>query len=70
MNQQRGFTLLELLVAMAIFAIIGLAATAGLNAIIDQSTRANRSLNELNDLQRALRFLTIDLYQMLSLIHI
>lgn len=64
MNQQQGFTLLELLVAMAIFAIIGLAATAGLNAIIDQSTRANQSLNELNELQRAIRFLTTDLYQM------
>lgn len=64
MNQQHGFTLLELLVAMAIFAIIGLAATAGLNAIIDQSTRATRSLNELNNLQRAIRFLTTDLYQM------
>ncbi|MDG2156327.1 MAG: type II secretion system minor pseudopilin GspJ [Gammaproteobacteria bacterium] len=64
MNQQQGFTLLELLVAMAIFAIIGLAATAGLNAIIDQSTRANQSLNELNELQRAVRFLTTDLYQM------
>jgi general secretion pathway protein J len=62
--RQRGFTLLELLVAMAIFAIIGLAATGGLNAVIDQSAAAKRSLTELNELQRAMRFLTTDLYEL------
>jgi len=62
MNRQWGFTLLELLVAMAIFAIIGLAATGGLNAVIDQSAAAKRSLGELNDLQGTMRFLTTDLY--------
>ena len=64
MTRQQGFTLLELLVAMAIFAIIGLAATGGLNAVIDQSLAAKNSLTELNDLQRAMRFLTTDLYQL------
>ncbi len=64
MRSESGFTLLELLVAMAIFAIIGLAATGGLNAVIDQSTMARTSLDELNKLQKAVRLITIDLAQM------
>ena len=63
-GQHRGFTLLELLVAMAIFAIIGLAATGGLNAVIDQSTIARSGLQDLNELQRAVRTMSTDLYQL------
>ncbi|MDH5275423.1 MAG: prepilin-type N-terminal cleavage/methylation domain-containing protein, partial [Gammaproteobacteria bacterium] len=37
---QSGFTLLELLVAMGIFAIIGAMALGGLNAIVGQETLA------------------------------
>ncbi len=64
MKRQSGFTLLELLVAMAIFAIIGLAATGGLNAVIDQSTAATSGMKDLTQLQRSILFLTNDLYQM------
>jgi general secretion pathway protein J len=63
-KRHSGFTLLELLVAMAIFAIIGLAATGGLNAVIDQSTAARSAMKDLNQLQRSILFLTNDLYQM------
>lgn len=64
MKRSSGFTLLELLVAMAIFAIIGLAATGGLNAVIDQSTAARSGMKDLTQLQRSILFLTNDLYQM------
>lgn len=61
---QRGFTLLELLVAIAIFGIIGVLATGGLSAILDQSAIANDALNRLNQVQRSVRFITNDLNQL------
>ncbi|MDG1463322.1 MAG: type II secretion system minor pseudopilin GspJ [Gammaproteobacteria bacterium] len=64
MKRVSGFTLLELLVAMAVFSIVGLAATAGLNAVIDQSSLATSSMKDLSQLQRSIVFLTNDLYQM------
>jgi general secretion pathway protein J len=56
-----GFTLLELLVAMGIFAIIGAMALGGLNAIVGQSTQAQENTDRLTKLQRAVRLLTNDL---------
>lgn len=60
----RGFTLLELLVAMAIFAIIGALAMGGLNAVIGQQEIARRQLDRLHDVQRAVRILTGDFAQL------
>lgn len=61
LTRSRGFTLLELLVAMGIFAIIGAMAMGGLNAIIGQSTQAQENTARLAKLQRAMRLLTNDL---------
>lgn len=61
MHPARGFTLLELLVAMGIFAIIGAMALGGLNAIVDQSTQAQQQTERLGSLQRAIRLMTNDL---------
>jgi len=58
---QQGFTLLELLVAMGIFAIIGAMALGGLNAIVGQGTQATEQTERLATLQRALRLMTNDL---------
>ena len=56
-----GFTLLELLVAMGIFAVIGAMALGGLNAIVDQTTLAQAQMDKLARLQRAMRLITTDL---------
>lgn len=57
----RGFTLLELLVAMGIFAIIGAMALGGLNAIVGQSTLAQQQTDRLGKVQRTIRLMTNDL---------
>lgn len=55
-----GFTLLELLVAMGIFAIIGAMALGGLNAVVGQTTVAREQMDRLARLQRALRLMSGD----------
>lgn len=57
----RGFTLLELLVAMAVFGIIGAMALGGLNAVISQTTQARLQMERLTALQRTLRLMGNDL---------
>ena len=59
-QRQSGFTLLELLVAMGIFAVIGAMALGGLNAIVGQQTQAAIQTERLAKLQRAIRLLTTD----------
>ncbi len=58
---QAGFTLLELLVAMGIFAIIGAMALGGLNNIVSQSSLAAEQDERLAGLQRALRLIALDI---------
>lgn len=60
----RGFTLLELLVAMAIFAVIGALAMGGLNTVLGQQEVARRQLDRLHDVQRTVRLLTSDFSQL------
>jgi general secretion pathway protein J len=55
-----GFTLLELLVAMGIFAVIGAMALGGLNAVVGQTTVAREQMDRLARLQRAVRLLSGD----------
>ena len=59
-NRQSAFTLLELLVAMGIFAVIGAMALGGLNAIVGQQTQAEVQTERLATLQRAMRLLATD----------
>jgi general secretion pathway protein J len=59
-----GFTLLELLVAMAIFAIVGALAMGGLNAVLGQRELAARHLDRLHDVQRTVRVMTNDFAQL------
>ena len=58
-----GFTLLELLVAMAIFAIIGALAMGGLNSVLAQREIASKQMSRLHQVQRAVRILTGDFSQ-------
>lgn len=63
-DRQAGFTLLELLVAIAIFGIISALALGGLNAIATQQEIGRNQILRLGDLQRTVRFLTEDFAQL------
>jgi general secretion pathway protein J len=59
----RGFTLMELLVAMAIFAIIGTLALSGYSELQRQSEYAELRLARIREVQRAVQTLGQDLAQ-------
>lgn len=59
----RGFTLLELLVAMAIVAVIGVLALTGLNTAINQQEIAEDRAERWREIQMAMRMLVQDLSQ-------
>lgn len=59
----RGFTLIEILVAMAIFSLIGLASTALLTTVIDDDKASTERFAELEKLQRAMLTIERDLLQ-------
>jgi general secretion pathway protein J len=61
--QSAGFTLLELLVAMAIFAILGTLALSGYTELQQQSEYAEQRLERLREVQRAVQALAQDLAQ-------
>ena len=48
-----GFTLIEVLVAMAIFAVISVVAYSGLQSVVAAKGRADAAAARLADLQRA-----------------
>jgi len=63
MRRQSGFTLLELLVAMTIFAIMGVMAYGGLDAIILQREAALAAMERTREVQYAIRRITTDISQ-------
>jgi general secretion pathway protein J len=58
-----GFTLLELLVAVAIFAVVGTLALSGYTQLQKQSEYAEQRLERTREVQRAVQTLTQDLEQ-------
>jgi general secretion pathway protein J len=58
-----GFTLVELLLAMAISALVAVLAYTGIATAIDASTAMQAEVRQLGDLQRALSMLEEDLLQ-------
>lgn len=64
MIKQRGFTLLEVLIAIALFAMISLASSAMLTTIIDSSQQGKIRSDRLNELQRAFLVMERDFTQM------
>lgn len=59
----RGFTLIELMVALAIFAIVSVMAYGGLQAILATGAAANAEAKRLSALQRALTIIATDFAQ-------
>ena len=59
----RGFTLLELLISLAIFALIAAMAYGGLNQVLKTRDVADRQAGQLADVQRAFNFLERDIEQ-------
>lgn len=62
-RQQQGFTLLELLVALSIFALISVIVFTGLRSSVDSREQTNLRADRLIELQKALNFLRQDLEQ-------
>lgn len=70
MTQRRhptsGMTLVEVLVALAVFAVIGIAAFSMLDQTLRSERIANARLVQLADKQRLMQVLTLDTLQMIS----
>ena len=64
--EQRGFTLLEILIALAIFAVMSMMAYAGLAAILDARARTVPRAEQLAQLQTTLYLLNEDLSQVIK----
>jgi len=59
----RGFTLLELMVSISIFAILAAMAYAGLNNVLSMKARTEQQADRLVNLQRAFTFMSRDIQQ-------
>ncbi|MEA3412627.1 MAG: type II secretion system minor pseudopilin GspJ [Pseudomonadota bacterium] len=63
--RQSGFTLLELLIAVAVFAVLGAMAYGGLNAVLNTQAHTELAAERLEALQLTMRYLERDLGQIL-----
>ena len=62
-SKLQGFTLLEILIAMAIFALIGLGAHSILTRVLDSNELSRDRIERLQELQRAMLFIERDITQ-------
>ncbi len=65
-NRNKGFTLLELLVAMSIFALLAIMAYAGLSTVLDTRRILEQNMNRLAELQKSVLFISRDLSQIVN----
>ena len=59
-----GFTLIEVIIAMAIFAILALLSYSGLHSVINSKTETEQELERLQELQMTMLTLSSDLQQL------
>jgi general secretion pathway protein J len=64
--RQQGFTLLELLVSLSIFALIGAMAYGGLTQVLKQQQATEVQSQQLADLQKSYRIMQRDLEQLIN----
>jgi general secretion pathway protein J len=63
-NKQRAFTLIEVLVSLAIFAILATLAYGALSQTLDSADLLNNRMDRLQAIQRTMRLLSEDLQQL------
>ncbi|MEM8844231.1 MAG: type II secretion system minor pseudopilin GspJ [Pseudomonadota bacterium] len=61
-----GFTLIEVVIALAVFAVVGTLAFSGLNAILKWQANLNNQTNQLQAVQLTLKYLERDINQIMS----
>ena len=67
MQSSRGFTLIEILVAVAIFALIAVASGSVLSNVIASADASDRQMQQLESLQRTMLVIERDISQMIAL---
>jgi general secretion pathway protein J len=65
-DAEAGFTLIELMISLALFALISLAGITLIDSVLGIQTRTEGRLERLADIQRAMFTLTSDLAQLTS----
>jgi len=65
-QRNKGFTLLELLVAMSIFALLSIMAYAGLDTVLNTRRVLEDNMDRLSEVQKSMLFISRDLNQMVD----
>jgi len=65
-SRQSGFTLIEVIIAMSIFAIVSLLAYTGLHSVITTKSHTEGSLERLRELQMTVLSLSGDMQQLID----
>lgn len=65
-TRQSGFTLIEVIIAMSIFAIVSLLAYTGLHSVITSKSHTEGSLERLRELQMTMLTLSGDMQQLID----
>ena len=63
-SKQRGFTLLELLIASIIFAIMAVMAYGGLDNVLSNSKASQQALSRLQQIQQSIAIISRDFSQL------
>lgn len=65
-SRQAGFTLFELLIAIAVFSLLSVMSFSGLDSVLKSKQKVDKELTRLADIQRAFFVLSTDLEQLVD----